>query len=121
DAGNLQHVTLDERGDVRAEERCPPPRSAPYCFGESAGYNSVQVVAPTQLRRMLDVRTVPESGVDEPIGIAVDLALGERPQLDHFHATGKRVRKASQSQDSRGTREQEAARSRVEVHAHLDR
>ena len=50
-----------------------------------------------------------EDGVHEPVGGAVDLSLGERPELDRLDAAGQRVRQAAQGQHARRPGEQVAA------------
>jgi hypothetical protein len=70
---------------------------------------------------MLDPRTMPEGRVDEAIRTAAYLALGEGPQLDHFHTARECVRKAAQGQYSRGTCEHKSSGPRVQIDAHLDR
>jgi hypothetical protein len=43
--------------------------------------------------------TLIEDGVHEPVRCAVDLSLGERPQLDRLDPAGQRVRQAAQGSD----------------------
>jgi hypothetical protein len=61
-----------------------------------------------------------EDGVHEPVRRAVDLSLGERPELDRLDAARQRVRQAAQSQHARRPGEQVAAGPGVGVDLFLD-
>src|SRR4051812_43246247 len=50
-----------------------------------------------------------EGRVDEAVGRAVNLALGERPQFDSFHAARERVGQIPKSKQTRRSRQQEPA------------
>jgi len=51
----------------------------------------------------------------------VDLALGERPELDDLHPARQRIGKVAQRQNLGGPGEQEASWPRVGIDGHLDR
>ena len=70
---------------------------------------------------MLDGGAVPEGRVDEQVGPALDLPLGERPELDDLHATRQRVRKAPQGEDPGGPGQEKAPWARIQVDQDLDR
>ena len=61
-----------------------------------------------------------ECRINESVGVAVDLALGERPQLDDLHPARQRVGELAQCQYLRRSGEQEPAWLRVGVHRHFD-
>jgi len=61
-----------------------------------------------------------EDGIHEPVRGAVDLPLGERPELDRLDAAGQRVRQAAQRHHARRPGEQVAAGPGVGVDLLLD-
>ena len=64
--------------------------------------------------------TLVEDGVHELVGGAVDLSLGERPELDRLDAARQRVRQTAQGQHARRPGEQVAAGPGVGVDLFLD-
>ena len=61
-----------------------------------------------------------ERGIDEDVQLALDLALGEGPELDRLHPSRECVGKSAQAENPCGPGQQVAARPRVGVDLLLD-
>ncbi|GAB3459773.1 hypothetical protein GCM10027398_00470 [Azotobacter salinestris] len=62
-----------------------------------------------------------EQALDQPGRLAGDLALGQRPEVQHLHAPGQGIGDLRQQQHIGRPRQQETSRRALTVHGRLDR
>jgi len=79
DHGEFGDVALDQGREVGVEEGGTTARRSTYGFGVPAANRAIEIVALAQRRGVAQRGAMRERGVDEPVGCAVDLALGKRP------------------------------------------
>jgi hypothetical protein len=96
DLGQLADVAHDEVGQVGVEEALAATRVRPgQRLGKAAPDDAFGVLLAGYRRFVVERRAVLEKGVYEPVGGTVDLALGQRPQLDRLGPAGQRIRQVA--------------------------
>jgi hypothetical protein len=70
---------------------------------------------------MTNAGTLLEYRVDEAVRLPVDLALGERPQLERLHLSRQGIGHVPEAEDTCGPGQQEPPRARVRIDDLLDR
>ncbi|MBB3087786.1 hypothetical protein [Nocardioides albus] len=79
DLRKLDHVAVDQVGDVRIVEAAPAAPLPRDGLRETTAYDPLDIVATGQVGVVADLGVRVEDGVDETIGRVVDLAL------EHMH------------------------------------
>jgi hypothetical protein len=94
DGTELHDIAVHQIGKVRLVETGPAPSRPCHRLGKTTTGQATDISAACLVRVMCQIRSIAEGGVDDPVGGVIDLALRQGPQLDGFHASGERVRKA---------------------------
>ena len=122
----MDDVPIDQVIQILREEFGAPSFTPPDRLGEPATECALQILLPRCRANPGHVERCPpvvllEDDIDEPVRSAVELSLGERPELNGLHPPHQRVRQAPKTEQACRASQQKPAGRGFVVDRGLDR